>query len=91
MLFVWSLACIQMRMSPEQALCALTLNGARALNASHEVGSLSVGKQADLIISKPIEQLARIPYSFTENLIESVIIRGEIQSMYHTYLPNLHV
>ncbi len=77
MSFVMSLACTKMKMLPEEALVASTLNGAWALRMSDTVGSLEVGKQADLLITKPLASLARIPYSFSSNLIDRVVIRGK--------------
>lgn len=76
MAFVMSLACTYMRLLPTEALAAMTLNGAYALRLSEKVGSIEVGKQADIIITKPLQHLARIPYSFGENLIERVICKG---------------
>jgi len=76
--FVMSLACTQMKMLPEEALCASTLNAAYALRMSDSIGSVEVGKQADLVITKPIDSLARIPYSYSSNLIDTVIIKGEV-------------
>ncbi len=72
--FVFSLACIKMGLTPHEALNAMTINGAAAMELQHELGSISKGKRAHLIISKPIDGLARIPYSFGEDLIEQVII-----------------
>lgn len=74
--FVMSLACTYMRMLPTEALSAMTINGAYALRLSEKVGSIEVGKQADIIITKPLQHLSRIPYSFGENLIERVICKG---------------
>ncbi|MFN0200005.1 MAG: amidohydrolase family protein, partial [Bacteroidia bacterium] len=54
-----------------------TLNGAAALQISEQVGSLEIGKKADLILTKPIVNLARIPYSFGSQLIEKVMVGGE--------------
>lgn len=74
--FLTALSCIQMKMTPEEAINAATLNGACAMDLQHEVGSIAVGKKANLIITKPIPSLAYLPYSFGSNLIEKVIIRG---------------
>ena len=78
MAFLWSLACIRMRLTPEEALSALTINGAAALGLSADRGAISVGRRADLVVSKPVPSLAYIPYSFGEELIENVIINGKI-------------
>ena len=78
MVFLWSLACIRMRLTPEEALSALTINGAAALGLSADRGAISVGRRADLVVSKPVPSLAYIPYSFGEELIENVIINGKI-------------
>lgn len=76
MSFVMTLACIYMRMTPEEALSACTINGANALQLSHLVGSIEIGKKADMIITKPIENLSRLAYSFGSNLIDKVIVGG---------------
>lgn len=78
MVFLWSLACIKMRLTPEEALSALTINGAAALGLSADRGAISVGRRADLVVSKPVPSLAYIPYSFGEELVESVIINGKM-------------
>lgn len=78
MVFLWSLACIKMRLTPEEALSAITINGAAALGLSADRGAISVGRRADLVISKPVPSLAYIPYSFGEELVESVIINGKM-------------
>ena len=78
MTFLWSLACIKMRLTPEEALSALTINGAAALGLSGDRGAISVGRRADLVVSKPVPSLAYIPYSFGEELVERVIINGKI-------------
>lgn len=75
--FVVALACIQMRMLPEEAINAATINGAHAMELADLVGSISIGKKANLIITKPIPSLAFIPYSFGTNLIEKVMLCGE--------------
>lgn len=74
MSFVISLACIQMKMTPEEAINAATINGAAAMELSHETGSITIGKKANLIITKPVNSIANIPYSFGNDVIEQVII-----------------
>lgn len=74
--FVMSLACIYLRMSPEEALTACTINGANALKLSHLVGSIEIGKKADILITHPIENISRLAYSFGNNLIDKVIVAG---------------
>lgn len=78
MMLLWSLACIKMRLSPEEALSALTLNGAAALGLGADRGAISVGRRADIVISKRVPSLAYLPYSFGEELVESVIINGKM-------------
>ena len=74
--FVVALSCIQMKMLPEEAINAATINGAFAMEVAHEVGSIAVGKKANLIFTKPIPSLAYIPYSFGTNLIDKIMING---------------
>jgi imidazolonepropionase len=76
MSFVVSLACTQMKLTPEEAINATTINGANALELSHTHGSITKGKLGNVIITKPIPSLAFIPYSFGVDLIETVIING---------------
>jgi len=75
--FVVALSCIQMKMLPEEAINAATLNGAYAMELGNELGSISIGKKANLIFTWPIPSLAFLPYSFGTNLINKVMIRGE--------------
>lgn len=76
--FVVSLACIKLKMLPEEAINAATLNGAAAMELSNEVGSIAIGKKANLIISKAIPSIAFLPYSFGQNQIDTIILNGEI-------------
>jgi len=71
-----SLGCIQYKLTPEEVINACTLNSAYAMNLSHEVGSITIGKMANFFITKPISSYAFIPYSFGSNLIESVYLNG---------------
>ena len=74
--FVISLSCIQMKMLPEEAINAATINGACAMEIEKDYGSISVGKKANLIFSKPVPSLSYLPYSFGNNLIDKVMING---------------
>ncbi len=77
MSFVMSLACIQMRMLPEEALTACTLNGAHAIELSAQgYGKLATNSTANFVITRPCSGLACIPYHFGDNLIEQVWIQG---------------
>ncbi|MEO1262381.1 MAG: imidazolonepropionase [Bacteroidota bacterium] len=73
--FVLSLACIQMRMLPEEAINAATLNGAFALEWANEYGSIARGKRANFFMTKPMPSVAYLPYAFGSNLVERVIIQ----------------
>jgi len=74
--FVVALSCIQMKMLPEEAINAATINGAYAMEVEKELGSISIGKKANLIFTKQIPSLAYLPYSFGNNLIDKVMING---------------
>jgi len=75
---VISMACIQMKMLPDEAINAATMNGAYAMELENEVGSIGVGKKANLIFTRPISSLASLPYSFGTSLIDKVMINGEL-------------
>lgn len=74
--FVLSLACIQARMLPEEAINAMTVNSAAAMGLEHELGSITVGKRASLIITGAIPSLAYLPYAFGNDHIDTVLIDG---------------
>ncbi|MCU0382821.1 MAG: imidazolonepropionase [Cyclobacteriaceae bacterium] len=74
--FVISLACVKMKMTPEEAFNAATLNTAASLHLSNQTGSITAGKQADLIITKPVSSLAYLPYAISENWIDQVFVKG---------------
>jgi len=74
---VIAMSCIQMKMLPEEAINAATLNGAYAMELGQELGSITIGKKASLILTKPIPSLAYYPYAFGSNLIDKVMIKGE--------------
>ena len=74
---VVNMSCIQMKMLPEEAINAATLNGAWAMECAGELGSISIGKKASLILTQPVPSLAYLPYAFGSNLIDKVMIKGE--------------
>lgn len=74
--FVNSISCIQMKMLPEEVINASTINGAFALEAASQVGSITEGKKANLIITKPIPSYTFMPYSFGSQLIDRVMLNG---------------
>ena len=73
---VVAMACIGMKLLPEEAINAATINGAHAMELQTEVGSITKGKKANLILTKPIPSLAYLPYAFGTNLIDKVMING---------------
>lgn len=75
---VVSMGCIQMRMLPEEAINAATLNGAYAMELHDQAGSITVGKKANLIFTRPIPSLAYLPYAFGTDSIEKVMINGKM-------------
>jgi len=79
MSFVASLGCIKMNMTPEEVINATTINSAYAMGLSQSLGSIAVGKKANLFITKPIDSYAFIPYSFGHQLIDKIMINGKIQ------------
>lgn len=76
--FVVATACIKMKMTPEEAVNAATINGAYAMGLSQTHGSITVGKKANLIITQSIPSFYQLPYAFGSNLIDQVIINGKI-------------
>lgn len=77
--FVSSLGCIQMKMTPEEVINATTINTAYAMGVEKELGSIAIGKKANLFITKAIPSYAYLPYSFGHNVINKVIIAGKLQ------------
>jgi imidazolonepropionase len=75
--FVVATACIKMKMTPEEAINAATINGAYAMGISNTHGSITIGKKASLIITKEIPSYYQLPYAFGSNLIDSVILEGK--------------
>ena len=76
--FVVATACIKMKMTPEEAINAATLNGAYAMGISDTHGSITVGKKANLIITKPLNSYYELPYNFGTDLIEQVLLNGKL-------------
>ncbi len=77
--FIQTLGCLKYGMSPEETIHATTINSAYAMGISENYGSIAKGKVANLFITKEVSSYAVIPYSFGSNLIETVILNGEIQ------------
>lgn len=78
MRFVWALGCIQQRLLPAEALAAVTINGAAAMGMEQQCGAISAGRDASVIITRPLPDLAYIPYAYTEPWIARTIIRGKM-------------
>lgn len=76
--FIISLACIKMKMTPEEAINAATINGAYAMGVSKEYGSITIGKKANIILTKPMESYHQIPYEFGHNPIDKVMLNGKL-------------
>ncbi|MNS23615.1 Imidazolonepropionase [compost metagenome] len=76
--FVVATACIKMKMTPEEAINAATINGAYAMGISETHGSITIGKKANIITTKPIPSYYQLPYAFGSNLIDSVYLEGQI-------------
>ena len=76
--FVVATACIKMKMTPEESINAATINGAYAMAISKTHGSITIGKKANLIITKPLNSIYELPYAFGSNLIDSVMIEGKM-------------
>ena len=79
MQFVVSLASIKMKLLPAEALAAATINGAHAMEVEDKVGSLEVGKHANIILTNPMNSIDYMPYNFGSNNISEVFIKGQKQ------------
>ncbi len=77
--FVVSTACIKMKMTPEEAINAATINGAYAMGLENEVGSITIGKKANFIITEAVNSYGFLPYSFGRDHIDSVYLDGKRQ------------
>ncbi len=78
MKLVMSLGCIRFRMLPEEAINAVTINSAYAMGLSESHGSITVGKKANIFITKKIPSYEYMPYAYGSNLVETVILNGEV-------------
>ena len=78
--FITSLGCIQLKMTPEEVINATTINTAYAMGVSDELGSIAIGKKANLFITKRIPSYAYLPYAFGHNQIKTIILNGKIQN-----------
>ncbi|MCF6240805.1 MAG: imidazolonepropionase [Bacteroidales bacterium] len=78
MKFMMSLACINYKMLPEEAINAMTINTAYAMGLSEKLGSVAIGKKANIFITKEIPSIEFMPYAYGSNLIDTVILNGEV-------------
>ena len=78
MKLMMSLACIQYKLTPEEAINSVTVNSAYAMGIENEVGTITLGKKANLIITKEISSYAFLPYAFGSQLIETIVIGGKL-------------
>lgn len=78
MKFMMALACLKMKMTPEEAINAATINGAYAMDLGEELGTITRGKRANLIITKEIPTYDYLPYAFNSPLIDKTILNGKI-------------
>src|ERR1035437_3389671 len=79
MQFIVSMGCVKYKMLPEEAINAATINSAYAMGVSDELGSIAIGKRANLFITKPIPSIEYMPYYYGHNKVETVILNGKIQ------------
>lgn len=78
MTFAVSSACVKLKLTPEEAINAATINGAYAMGISNMYGSITRGKKANLIITKPLNHYHEIPYAFAHNPVEQIIVNGQL-------------
>jgi imidazolonepropionase len=76
--FIVSAACVKLKLTPEEAINAATINGAYAMGISNLYGSITRGKKANLIITKPLDHYSEIPYAFAHNPVDQIIINGKL-------------
>jgi len=80
MKLVMSFGCVNLRMTPEEVIHAATINGAYAMGVQDELGSICIGKKANVFITKPIPNYQFLPYAYGSDLVETVILNGGIIS-----------
>ncbi len=80
MAFVLTLACLKMGMLPEEAINAVTINGAVAMECLNNYGTIARGKKANFFLTKPLSSLALLPYSYGSNMIDTVFVNGQAQN-----------
>lgn len=78
MQLILSMGCIMYRMTPEEAINATTLNSAYAMGVSDELGSIAIGKKANVFITKPMPGLEFMPYAYGSNKVDTVILNGKV-------------
>ena len=78
MQLIMSFACVNYRMTPEEAINATTINSGYAMGVSDVLGSIAVGKKANLYITKPIPSYEYMPYSYGNNKVETVVLNGKV-------------
>ena len=76
--FISSLGCIKLKMNPEEVINSTTINSAYAMDLSESLGSISKGKKANLFITKPMSSYSYLTYNFSNNLIDKIILEGEL-------------
>ncbi|WP_431157668.1 imidazolonepropionase [Winogradskyella poriferorum] len=76
--FIVGAACVKLKLTPEEAINAATINGAYAMGISNMYGSVTRGKKANFIITKPMDHYSEIPYQFAHNPVEQIIINGQL-------------
>lgn len=77
MKFITSLGCIKMRLTPEEALNATTINGAYAMESGNETGSIAIGKKANFFITEKLPSLAFLPYAYSSPIIKHIFLEGQ--------------
>ncbi len=77
MMLMMALGCLTLKMTPEEVIHASTINSAYAMGVEGETGSITVGKQANLIITSPVPGYTYLPYAYGSNLIDTVILKGQ--------------